>query len=80
MRKTDTLVQLENLCKTLSINVKYDRFFGRGGYCRLKEKSFFIINERLSNDTKEQIFINELKSFDLESASLPSKLKELFDQ
>jgi len=80
MRKTDTLVQLECLCKTLSINVKYDRFFGKGGYCRLKEKSFFIINERLSNETKEQIFINELRSFDLEAVSLPSKLKELFDQ
>ncbi|KPK72784.1 hypothetical protein AMJ87_03645 [candidate division WOR_3 bacterium SM23_60] len=80
MRKTDTLVHLENLCKTLSINVKYDRFFGRGGYCRLKDKSFFIINERLSNETKEQIFITELKTFDLADASLPSKLRELFEQ
>jgi hypothetical protein len=80
MKKTDTLVLLENLCKTLSINVKYDRFFGRGGYCRLKEKSFFIINERLSNETKEQIFINELKSFDLGGTAIPSKLKELLIQ
>ena len=77
MRKTDTLIQLEDLCKTLSISVKYDRFFGRGGYCRLKERSFFIINARLSNETKEQIFINELKTLDLDESSIPIKLKEI---
>ncbi len=77
MRKTDTLIQLEDLCKMLSISVKYDRFFGRGGYCRLKEKSFFIINERLSNETKEQIFIDELRTFNLDDSSIPIKLREM---
>lgn len=78
MRKTEVLYQLETLCKNLSIIVKYDRFFGRGGYCRLRDKSFFIINERLSNETKEQIFINELRSLDFEAIVVPPKLKELF--
>jgi len=78
MKKTMTLSLLEDLCQKLSINVKYDRFFGQGGYCRLRDKSYFIINERLSNEAKEQIFINEFKSFDFNDLSLPPKLRELF--
>ena len=79
MRKTDNLDLLEELCEKLSITVKYDRFFGRGGYCRLREKPFFIINESLSNDAKEQIFINELKSYDFSNIFIPPKLRELFE-
>ncbi len=78
MKKTKILTELENLCKKLSILVKYDRFFGRGGYCRLRDKSYFIINERLSNETKEQIFISELKSINLRSIDLPAYLRALF--
>ncbi len=78
MKKTELLTQLEDVCKKLSIVVKYDRFFGRGGYCKLREKSFFIINERLSNDAKEQMFINDLKSLNFDSITLPPKLQEFF--
>ncbi len=78
MKKTEILAQLENLCKRLSIFVKYDRFFGRGGYCRLKDKAYFIINERLSNETKKEIFVNELKSLNFDTETLPPKLKDIF--
>lgn len=78
MKKTKILTELENLCRKLAILVKYDRFFGRGGYCRLRDRSYFIINERLSNETKEQIFINELKSIDINVIDLPASLRALF--
>jgi hypothetical protein len=78
MKKTETLNQLENLCGALSIIVKYDKFFGQGGYCRLRDRSYFIINERLSNEAKEQIFINELKTFSFDNITVPEKLRELF--
>ena len=80
MKKTSTLTLLEELCCKLSIIVKYDKFFGKGGYCRLRDKSYFIINERLSSDAKEQIFVNEMSNLDMQSLSLPSKLKELFEK
>jgi hypothetical protein len=80
MKKTSTLTLLEELCCKLSIIVKYDKFFGKGGYCRLRDKSYFIINERLSSDAKEQIFIKEMSTFDVQNLSLPSKLKELFEK
>ncbi len=77
MKKTTLIEMLEELCKRLSIIVKYDRFFGKGGFCRLKQKSFFIINESLSNATKEDIFIRELKQLDFDPELLSPKLKEL---
>lgn len=80
MKKTNLLQLLEGLCQRLSITVKYDRFFGHGGFCRLRDKSYFIINERLSNEAKEQIFIEELRIFDLNDIVVPNKLKELFNK
>ena len=80
MKKSGTLALFEELCQRLSIIVKYDRFFGKGGYCRLRDKSYFIINERLSSEAKEQIFLKEMSSIDLHSVTLPSKLRELFDK
>ncbi|UCF70422.1 MAG: hypothetical protein JSW49_09540 [candidate division WOR-3 bacterium] len=80
MKKTATLNLFEELCQKLSIIVKYDRFFGKGGYCRLRDKSYFIINERLSAEAKEQIFKKEMKALDIEDGVLPQKLKDLFDK
>lgn len=46
----------------------------------MKDKSYFIINERLSNDAKEQIFIREMGTIDMQNTPLPAKLRELFDK
>ena len=80
MKKTSNLSLLEELCSKLSIIVKYDKFFGKGGYCRLRDKSYFIINERLSSDAKEQIFIKEMSTFDMQNVPLLSKLRELLER
>ncbi len=77
MKKTEVIRLFEELCARLSIAVKYDRFFGKGGFCRLREKSYFIINEVLSNPTKEEIFIKELKQLKPNPDLVPPKLKDL---
>ena len=80
MKKSGTLALFEELCQKLSIIVKYDRFFGKGGYCRLRDKSYFIINERLSSEAKEQIFVKEMRSIDMQDVPLPPKLRDLFEK
>lgn len=80
MKKTNILATLEKLCCDLAIVVKYDRFFGRGGFCRLRDQSYFIINERLSNEAKEQIFVDELSGYDFTSTQIPSQLKDLLNR
>ncbi|UCC11582.1 MAG: hypothetical protein JSW02_09560 [candidate division WOR-3 bacterium] len=57
--------------------MKYDRFFGRGGFCRLRDRSYFILNERLSNEAKAQIFINELRSFDTDNGTVSDQIRKL---
>lgn len=79
MKKTNIILGLEKLCQELSIVVKYDRFFGRGGFCRLRDQSYFIINERLSNDAKEQLFIDGLKDYDFTNISLPRQLQNILN-
>jgi hypothetical protein len=79
MKKTNLLTQLEDLCKRLSIIIKYDRFFGRGGYCRLRNQAYFIINKRLSSDAKEQIFINELRAMDVDTSQASEKIQTLIE-
>jgi hypothetical protein len=80
VKKTKMLSELEELCRRLSIIIKYDRFFGRGGYCRLRNQAYFIINKRLSSDAKEQIFMNELQSMDIDTAQLPERIQELLQK
>jgi len=80
MKKTNILTSFEKLCCDLAIVVKYDRFFGRGGFCRLRDQSYFIINERLSNEAKEQIFVDELSGFDFTSTPIPSQLEDLLSK
>ncbi|MBN2621151.1 hypothetical protein JXB22_08685 [candidate division WOR-3 bacterium] len=79
MKKTNLLTQLEDLCKRLSIIIKYDRFFGRGGYCRLRNQAYFIINKRLSSDAKEQIFLNELRAMDIDTSQASDKIQTLIE-
>ena len=79
MQKTTILKMLEEFCRKLSITVRYDRFFGKGGYCRLREKKYFIINEHLCNEAKEQIFIKELTALD-HNIELPDQLKVLLNR
>jgi|UniRef100_A0A7V3RIF2 hypothetical protein len=80
MKKTSLLEMFEDFCRKLSIVVKYDRFFGKGGYCRVKQKSYFIINEGLSNAAKEDIFIKELKQLNFDPELLPGKLREILQK
>lgn len=79
MKKTNILLYLEKLCQDLSIVVKYDKFFGRGGFCRLRDQSYFIINERLSNDAKEQLFVEGLKGYDITPSDVPLQLKDVLN-
>jgi hypothetical protein len=79
MKKTNMIICLEKLCRDLSIVVKYDKFFGRGGFCRLRDQSYFIINERLSNDAKEQLFVDGLKAYDFAAAQIPLQLQDILN-
>jgi len=77
MKKTSTLEVLEEVAGQFSIRVIYDQFFGQGGFCRLKDRPYIILNKTLSNETKISLFVEGLKHFPLDDIALPSKVRDL---
>jgi hypothetical protein len=55
------LTQLEELAKKASIKPRFEKFDGKGGFCRVKDKHFIIINKHLPLDTQVEIFRSELE-------------------
>ncbi len=78
--KPNVLVALEEVANKFSIKVIYDQIFGQGGYCKLKDKSYIILNKTLSNETKIAIFLESLKKFPLDEIPLPPKVKSLIEE
>ncbi|MEO0225654.1 MAG: hypothetical protein ABIL05_01750 [candidate division WOR-3 bacterium] len=80
MKKTNLLEALEEIAKQFSIRVIYDQFFGQGGFCRLKDQPYIILNKTLSYETKINLFLDGLKKFPLHSIQLPPRVKELIEK
>ncbi|RKX71509.1 hypothetical protein DRP53_01250 [candidate division WOR-3 bacterium] len=79
MKKSRILKELEGLAQDLSISVIYDRINGQGGYCRLKEKHYIIINSSLSLERKIEILAEGLKTFPLDRIYLKPRLREIIE-
>lgn len=77
MKKIGMLEALEEVATQFSIRVIYDQFFGQGGFCRLKDRPFIILNRTLSNETKISLFVEGLKHFPLDNVALPAKIRDL---
>lgn len=75
---------LEALADTLEIQVRYENmdaemFFSPGGFCRIKNKPFIIIDSRSSEKLKIQTLIKALKRFDLSQIYIKPALRELLE-
>ncbi len=80
MRKLSVLESLEEVASRFSIKVIYDQFFGQGGFCKLKDQPYIILNKTLSNETKIALFLEGLKRFPLDDVALPPKVKDLLEE
>jgi hypothetical protein len=77
MRKKEMLVQLENLAESLGISVRYENLgVHHGGLCKLFGKQFLFVNKALSLEAKIELFINELKNFNLDNKFVIPELRE----
>lgn len=80
IRKPNLLLDLEDVARQFSVKVIYDQFFGQGGFCRVKDKSYIILNNSLSTETKIALFLEGLKNFPLTNIQLPPKIKNLIEE
>ena len=80
----DSISQLESLKKIaseLSIDIIPGNLFDpeimiKSGYCKVKGKDTIIIDNLLSSQEQNEIIIQTLKKFDLESVYLPPWIRE----
>ena len=75
---------LEELAQKLGVPIRYecmedDTAFSSGGFCRIRNKSLIIINEKASKREKVQTLARALRRFDLSQIYLMPALRDLLD-
>ena len=75
------LSQLEGLANKLGLRVRYESFGNEtedspGGYCRLRDKMYVIVNRNLSLEAQAVVLGLALKSFDLEGVYMRPAVRE----
>jgi len=79
MESQNILQGFENLIQNLSIDLRYEKGDFAGGLCRMREKSVFIINNRLPVENKIQLIASELRSLDLNHIYIRPALREIIE-
>ena len=80
----DPLSRFEDLKKTadkLSIDIVTDNLFDseimiQSGFCKVKGKKMIVLDKLLSIEEQNEVVIQALKKFNLESIYLPSWIRE----
>ena len=72
-----SLVDLENVAKSLSIKVSYeDLKTSKGGSCRVMTTRRIIINKHLQTGDKINLLAKELGNFDLRELDIPDSIRK----
>jgi hypothetical protein len=84
MDEKTLLGQLEDLARSLSIEVRYEPFkkeglFSSGGLCKLKGHYLLIANTKWSNRDKIEALANAVNRFDLSQVYLRPGLRAFLD-
>ncbi len=74
------LQELENIGSKLGVTVRYDKGDFVGGFCRIDDGKFIIVNKKLTIIKKISIIANELSKLDIENIFILPKLKEIIIQ
>jgi hypothetical protein len=70
MIKNEQLEKLEETLRNQSIKIIYDTLYSEGGFCRVKDRYYVIINRRLSLEEKVELLSKSL----LELTKISSEL------
>ena len=75
---------LKRVAGKLSINIVTESLFDpeiliESGYCKIKGEKVIIIDKLLSIEEQNEVIIQTLKKFDMDSIYLPSWIRELIE-
>ncbi len=80
MKPKKLLAELEIIAERLGIQTVYDTFQGKGGGCRVVENRYIVINKRLSDDVKAELFLRALARMSIEEIFIKPDIRELLEQ
>ena len=84
MEEDVTLSQLEELARRIGIKIRYeslkiDASVHMGGFCRIKEEDFLIVNSKATTREKIHMLIDALKRYDLSDIHVMPSLRKILD-
>ena len=71
------LQELENISLRLGVTIRYERGDFAGGFCRIDDGRFIILNKKFTTMKKIHIIANELSKLDIENIFIIPKVKEV---
>lgn len=74
------LAELEIVAEHLGIKTIYDTFDGRGGGCRVVENRYIVINKRLSDEIKAELFLKALSDMPIDEIFIKPEIRQLLEQ
>ena len=84
MHENTILGQLEELARSLAIQIRYEAIkkegaFSAGGLCRLKGENLLIVNSKATTRDKIQALAKAVNRFDLSQIYVRPGLREFLD-
>ena len=80
MRQTQVIEEMSLLAEKLGLNIKFDEFDGRGGWCRVKDSQRIIINKKLGPQEQIKILSRILAGYPIEDQAMPPKVRQLIEE
>lgn len=80
MKPKKLLRELELVAEKLGIQTVYDALEGKGGGCRVVEDRYIVINKRLSDEVKVELFLKALASMPIDEIYIKPDIRELLEK
>lgn len=80
MKPKKLLQELELVAEKLGIQTIYDTFEGKGGGCRVIDNRYVVINSRLADRVKAELFLKALSELSIDEIYIKPEIRELLEE
>ena len=80
MKPKKLLQELELVAEKLGIQTIYDTFEGKGGGCRVIDNRYIVINSRLADRVKAELFLKALSELPIAEIYTKPEIRELLEE
>lgn len=80
MKAKKILEELEVVAEKLGIQTIYDTFEGKGGGCRVVDNRYIVINKRLADEVKAELFLKALSEMPIDEIFIKPEIREMLEQ